>query len=128
MSSGADTWLDWWPEPPENYPALHSIDGGAPIGCKVIGYRVIVWNVRPLLQNGVPRHPGDPGFHEAIMAAAAGDPLPPGWTRPCVRVKQLVARVQGNPVLLEGEARNYGYPHAMAVGPDLIALCEIADQ
>lgn len=117
---------DSLPLPPNGLPALRSIPGHGMDGAAVLGYRIVSGMVRDCIRpDGSHAVPGDPGFSEAQCGRLGLAPMPAGWMFEERRVHKLQALVDGNPILLERQARSLGYRRALAVGPNVLDLGEV---
>jgi hypothetical protein len=114
------------PMPPNNLPALRSIAGTGFDGAAVLGYVVEEQTVRDCIApDGNRKVPGDEGFCEAQWGRLGVAPMPKGWVFEERTVLKLFAIVDGNPILLEKQARALGYARAFAVGPKTLDLGEV---
>jgi len=118
------------PTPPDGSPPLDPIIGelGDFNSADVVGYRI--GHPEPIVTytfHGNPLCPGDEGFSEMILTRLTHGRLLPGVEAHTRHGRFLYARVIGNPILLEGQARQRGYPHALATAPGWLKLCEVSD-
>jgi|GEM_PF-3699659 len=117
--------------PPTGYEPIDSIFGeqGAFNSAEVVGYRI--GEPEPITDytyKGRPFCPGDDGFLEMIQAKMIYGRLLPGVTKQTRQARFLYARIVGNPILLENQARQRGYPHALATVPGWLKMGEIHEQ
>lgn len=118
--------VDTLPAPPNNLPALRSIPGRGIAGAAVLGYAVQAAVVRDCLRpDGTRAAPGDDGFREATYGRLGFGPMPAGWSFVERTAHKLFALVDGNPVLLEQQAKALGYSRATATSPRWLDLGEI---
>lgn len=115
------------PLPPNNLPALRSIPGATALDrALVLGYKVVNAEVRDCIApDGSIAQPGTPGFREAHEGRLGVAPMPKGWMFETRRCQKLCAIVDGNPILLESQAKALGYARALAASPNLLDLGEI---
>lgn len=116
------------PMPPNNLPCLRSIAGSNSFEkAMVLGYKVERQEVQDSIgPDGKKKVPGDPGFLEAHIGRLTQCPEKmKGWTFKVRVAQKLFAIVDGNPVLLEQQAKMLGYARALATGPNVLDLGEI---
>lgn len=112
--------------PPAGRPALRSIPGKGTEGAHVLGYLVVTAEVRDCIRpDGSHAVPGDKGFYEATMGRLGVTPMPKGWMFETRQAQKLVAIVDGNPILLEKQAKELGYARALANSPNTLDLGEV---
>jgi hypothetical protein len=117
---------DTLPFPPHGLPALQSVPGRGMRGAAVLGYLVRLRTVRDCYgPDGRRRVPGDAGYLEAQHGRLRLAPMPKGWRFEERTAAVLCALVDGNPILLESQARAIGYARALATGPQWLELGEI---
>jgi len=105
------------PLPPNGYKPQDSISGepGAFTSAEIMGYRVGAPEpVTDYTYKGRPFCIEDDGFFEMITDKLIHGRLLPGVTEHTRQARFLYARIVGNPILLENQARQRGYPHALA--------------
>ena len=109
------------PFPPDGYPVVRSVQGAA-----ILGYVVKAATIREYFgPDGLQRYPGDNGFGDAVRCHWRSMPMPAGWRCEDRSAPVLYAIVDGNPLLLEGLAKNEGYPRAIAIQGNLLQLGEV---
>ncbi len=117
-------------EPPHGYQALTSIRtlDGSPMDTAIImGYMVTREDVRDVIgPDGQIKLPGDPGFLDAQVARLTHGKMPTGWQITARSAQVLYALIDGNPCLLEEQARDRGYPRASAASPKWLRLGEVS--
>ena len=117
-------------EPPLGCHALTSIRtlDGEPLDTAIVmGYAVTREDVRDVVgPDGQIRLPGDSGFLDAQMARLTHGRMPPGWEIRTRSALVLYALIDGNPMLLEEQARERGYPRAIASSPKWLCLGEVS--
>lgn len=117
---------DTLPAPPNNLPALQSIPGRGIEGAAVLGYIVASATVRDCIRpDGSHAVPGDDGFLAAQYGRLGVSPMPAGWSFVERPAHKLFALVDGNPILLEQQARALGYSRATASAARWLDLGEI---
>lgn len=118
---------DSLPMPPRGLPALQHIQGATHLDrALVLGYEIKTQEVHDCIApDGSIAQPGMPGFRESQEGRLGVTPMPKGWMFETRRTHKLFAIVDGNPVLLERQARGLGYARALAVGPNALDLGEI---
>lgn len=92
----------------------------------VLGYSVRREEVRDVFgPDFLLRQPGDPGYFDVAAARLTGRRIPKGWSVKTRVALVLYALIDGNPILLEEQARERGYRRALAVSPKWLQLGEL---
>lgn len=117
--------------PPDGLPSLQPILGevGEPFGsAEVVGYCVgPLETVNEYAFKGKPLRSGDVGFYEMISTKLVYGRLLPGVTMTIRQARFVYARVVGNPVLLESQAKRIGYQGAITTSPGWLKLGEVSE-
>ena len=118
------------PFPPADLPSLKSIKGNGMDRAIVHGYTIAIEKTHKILdEKGNRKYPGEEGFLEAqqfrLMGEKNGYSAPAGWKIVNHEAKILYAIVEGNPILLENQAKKLGYKTATAVSANKIKLSEL---
>lgn len=106
--------------------SIRTIAGNPADTAIVLGYTIKTESVRDVYgPDGHLRFPGDAGYYDLQCARLTCQPLPKGWRIEERLAAVLYALIDGNPILLEEQAKDRGYSRACAVSPKWLSLGEL---